>query len=133
MSIISRTQIYDTETGIRILNGHVKLSNVMVDNATHSCLEIAGSSTTTFDLDGSHLRNCGVVGMLINTGGLVDINNVTVDSGSIGVKVSAVEGRFKMRNSGIFDMTSSAIDAVYSHYFNETNYFNIENSVIHNC
>ena len=95
MSIISRTQIYDTETGIRILNGHVKLSNVMVDNATHSCLEIAGSSMTTFDLDGSHFSNCAQAGIVVTTDGLVDVNNVTVDSGSIGVKVAAVEGHSK--------------------------------------
>ena len=110
----------------------MKLSGVVVNNSLGSCLEIAGSSISTFDLDGSHLSNCAQAGILVTTDGLVDVNSVTIDSGSIGVKVAADEGHFKMRNSRIFDMTSSAVDVAYAEYSNEGN-FTIENSAIYDC
>ena len=131
ISIISRTQLYDTKTSIRLLDGHVRLTDVLVDNASNSCIEIAGSSTSTFDLDGSHLSNCAQAGILITTDGLVDINNVTVISGSIGVKVVASEGHFKLRNSSIFDMKSSAVDVTYTDH-PSAGTFTLENSVVHN-
>ena len=110
----------------------MQLTDVAMDKASHSCLKISGSSMTTFDLDGSRFSNCAEAGILVTTDGFVDVNNVTIDSGSIGVKVATVEGHFKMRNSRIIDMTSSAVDVVYAENSNESS-FTLENSVVHNC
>ena len=87
---------------------------------------------TTFDLDGSHLSNCAEASILVTTDGLVDINNVTIESGAFGVKVKAGQGHFSLRNSAISRMTSTAVVVTYTDYSNAGN-LTIENCKISSC
>ena len=130
-SVISRTELHNTKTGIRILSGHVQLTRVVVDNSSRNCLEIADVSTD-FLLKASRFSHCGEAAISVTSSGLIDIDNVTINSGSIGVKVEAVQGHLSLRDSHIFAMTSSAVDVYYTDYTGAGN-LTVENSAIYDC
>ena len=103
----------------------------MVDNSSENCLKIANVSRD-FHLEASRFSHCREAAILVASNGLIDLDNVTINSGSIGVKVDAVQGHLSLRDSRIFAMTSSAMDVNYMDNTNEGN-LTVENSAIYNC
>ena len=109
----------------------MQLTRVVVDNSLENCLKIANVSRD-FHLEASRFSHCREAAILVASNGLIDLDNVTINSGSIGVKVDAVQGHLSLRDSRIFAMTSSAMDVNYMDNTNEGN-LTVENSAIYNC
>ena len=121
MSILRRVELHETKAGIRILSGDVQLAEMLINNSSANCLEIAGTSSQSFDLEGSRFTGCAESNILVTADGHIGIRNVTIDSGSTGVKVDSAYGHFSLQHSVIQHMTSFAVDIFYSSYSSSGN------------
>ena len=77
MSILRRVQLHETKAGIRILSGDVQLAEMLINNCSANCLEIAGTSSQSFDLEGSRFTGCAESSILVTADGHIGIRNVT--------------------------------------------------------